>query len=312
MFVESDLRDWRRRLHSAANHPAHGDPKSASSRPRCANPSCRRGWLDLFKDRERPMFEDRWACSTRCLRTLVDAAIRRESPVSSVAANPGRTHRVPLGLILLSRGWITQPQLQHALTMQRSAGAGLIGRWLTEECGVAEEHVLNGLAVQWRCAVLSLHDFKPQEMALAVPREIVERTDLVPLRISRRGTLRLAFSNNPNPAAALAVERMAGLSVESGLLPHADWKSARGAILHSESVRCSLEDLPDCESLSRRIASDLAGMQPRASRLVCIHSFFWLRMWLEDASLQGPFGTIPPAREDMLDRIYTVDDRRAA
>ncbi|HEY5056791.1 MAG TPA: hypothetical protein VII58_11565 [Acidobacteriaceae bacterium] len=308
----SDPHAWRKHLRTvAANSPAGVVQPVRAARPRCANPSCRRGWLDLLKDRDRPMFEDRWACSTRCLRTLVDAAIRRESPAAP-ASNAERAHRIPLGLILLSRGWITQPQLQHALTMQRRAGAGLIGRWLTEECGVAEERVLNGLALQWRCAVLSLRNFRPQEMALTVPREIVERTDLVPLRISRRGSLRLAFSGSPNPAAALAVERIAGLSVESGLLSHADWKSARGAILRCEPVRCSLERLPDRETLARRIASDLAGMQPRASRLVCIHQFFWLRLWLEDASLRGPNGTIPPSREDMLDRIYTVGDKQPA
>jgi hypothetical protein len=310
MAVETDLRAWRQRLRSIAMHPQAREPQPVTaSRLRCANPGCRRAWFGFLKDHRRPIFEDRWACGARCLRALVDTAIRRESPTTlAPASSSEHAHRVPLGLILLSRGWITQSQLQHALAIQRSANGGRLGRWLIEECGVPEKSILDALALQWNCTVFSLHSFDPQPMALAVPREVIERTALVPLRVSHRGLLRLAFADRPNPAAAFALQRISGIEVESGLLSHADWKSACQSVLRHEPVRCSLEHLPDRETLSRRIASDLAGMAPRASRLVRIHNLFWLRMWLEDAARSSShLRTVPAPREDVLDRIYTLD-----
>jgi hypothetical protein len=308
MPTEVDPNAWRHRLQAIAAQPSRIDlqPASMSARPRCANAFCRRSWLGFLKDHRRPIFEDRWACSGHCLRALVDGAIRRESPAVATV-EPEHSHRIPLGLILLSRGWITQSQLQHALSMQRQTGGGRIGRWLIEECGVPEESVLNGLALQWSCNVFSPHSFHPQQMALAVPREIIESIAMLPVRVSRRGSLRVAFADRPDPVAAFAFQRMTGFEVESGILGPAEWKSSREALLRCETVRCSVEHLPNRETLSRRIASDLAGMQPRASRLVRIHQFFWLRMWLEDAALTGPYGGIPPSPEDVLDRIYIVD-----
>ncbi|HXE06834.1 MAG TPA: hypothetical protein VN612_02980 [Acidobacteriaceae bacterium] len=304
---------WRQQLQAIATQPPNADlrPASPSAPSRCANPSCRRKWFGFLKDRRRPIFEDGWACTGHCLRALVDAAIRRESPAPSTAERE-HSHRIPLGLILLSRGWVTQSQLHHALAMQRQTGGGRIGRWLIEECGVPEESVVNALALQWHCNVYSVHRFDPEEMALAAPREIIERTTMFPLRISRQGSLRVAFADRPDPVAAFALQRMTGLKVESGVLAHAEWKAAREGLLGCQPVRCSVEQLPDQETLSRRIASDIAGMQPRRSRLVRIHQVFWLRMWLEDVVLREPSGTIPFSREDMLDRVYSIAAQPAA
>jgi hypothetical protein len=302
---------WRQHPRSIATQSSQASLQPApSARPRCANASCRRSWLGFLKDHRRPIFEDRWACSAHCLRALVDIAIRRESPTAHISEFE-HSHRIPLGLILLTRGWITQFQLQHALAMQRQTG-GLLGRWLIEECGISEERILHALAVQWRCNVFSLHNFHPQQMAFAAPREVIERIALLPLRVSSHGPLRLAFADRPNPAAAFALQRMTGLEVQSGLLSHTDWKMAHRALLQCRPIRCSLEHLSNRETLSRRIASDLTGMAPRASRLVRIQDLFWLRMWLEGPAVDAPHGAIPSSPEDVLDRIYTIGTSQAA
>src|ERR1051326_2780922 len=43
---------------------------------------------------------------------------------------PARAHRVPLGLLMLSRGELNAGQLQEALHAQRLSGKGYIGEWL--------------------------------------------------------------------------------------------------------------------------------------------------------------------------------------
>jgi len=195
--------------------------------------------------------------------------------------------------------------------MQRLHG-GSVGKWLIEECGVPEERVLSALAVQWRCNQFSLESFHADEMALAAPPFVLEHTGMLPLRVGRSGVLRLAFTGRPSAAATLAFEHMVGLKAQAGLLSDADWRSAYQALLHCEPVRWSHESLSDEAILSRRIVSDIAGMQPRASRLVRIRNMFWLRMWLEDVSRRGSHGKLTSLRDDMLDRVYTVDPEQAA
>jgi hypothetical protein len=273
----------------------------------CGNAACTRGWLRLLKDRRRPMFEGRWGCSAACMEAIVEAAVRRELGEGHVAEED-RTHhhRVPLGLVLLAQGLITQPQLQHALDIQRRAGHGRIGSWLVAECGLKEERVTRALGLQWNCPVLPMEGFDPGAMALLAPKLLVEKLEMVPLRIAGRRILYLAFEDRLDASAAFAMERMSGLKVESGLADGAQLKAARQRLCECEFVDAAYEQVADIESMSSKITSALGRHQPRASRLVRVHQFYWLRMWLERGAMSTRDGGVPATKEDVVDRIYTV------
>jgi hypothetical protein len=99
-------------------------------------------------------------CRTECLELALIEVLgqaRREPGCAAVAA-----HRIPLGLLLLSRKQLTAPQLRTALEAQRAAGEGesrgesgkKIGAWL-QELGFATEHqITSALACQWSCPML--------------------------------------------------------------------------------------------------------------------------------------------------------------
>src|ERR1700686_2320106 len=108
-------------------------------RTECGNPACSSRWLAFLKDRRRPVFEGRWGCTAGCVEAMVQVAIQRESGDDGVMEGERQhRHRMPLGLILLAQGWITHPQLQHALDAQRRAGTGGIGSGLIAEGGFAQ------------------------------------------------------------------------------------------------------------------------------------------------------------------------------
>lgn len=91
------------------------------------------------------------------------------------------------------------------------------------------------------------------------------------------------------------------------IIDSADWRRLREEILSREAVPSTLEQLSDRETLCRRISSDIAGIQPRASRLVCIRGFYWLRLWLENRDAESRVqGDIPTSSEDVFDRLYTI------
>jgi len=60
------------------------------------------------------------------------------------------SHRVPLGLLLLSRQQMTAAQLRTALERQRASGEGRIGDWLRRWVLPSELQITAAVARQWR------------------------------------------------------------------------------------------------------------------------------------------------------------------
>jgi Type II secretion system (T2SS), protein E, N-terminal domain len=277
-----------------------------SQRRMCGNLECESGWTMPWRNRRRPIFEGQWGCSGRCVLAMVRAAVRRElgDGGTSAALSPHR-HRVPLGLLMLAQGWITHPQLQKALAAQRESGTGKIGEWLLSECGVEAEQITRGLSMQWGCPVLTMEGFSPEAMSLAMPKVLVEKFGLLPLRVAGSRILYLGFADRLDASVAFATEQMTGLKVESGVVEGASFEAARRRLLACDGVETKLEAVEDKDAMAAKITAILEQKQPIASRLVRLHQYYWLRMWLESGAL-GKAGNLPVTNEDVKDHVFTV------
>lgn len=281
------------------------DAEAKHSRRTCASLECTTSWVAPWRSRRRPVFEDRWGCGGRCVLTFVRAAVRREAAKDSgTFPNPHR-HRVPLGLLLLGRGWITHAQLQYALDVQRHNG-GRIGEILVNECGLDAEKVTRGLSLQWSAPILSGAGFSAQEMALVMPAVLIEHLGMLPIRVAGSRILYLGFEDHLEASIALALESMTGLKVETGLMSTEEYRSARALLQDRQGVDVKQETCGETDAMAARITAILEQKQPIGSRLVRIGRYYWLRMWLE-ASAVGRQGMLPSTAEDMLDYIFTVD-----
>jgi hypothetical protein len=206
---------------------------------------------------------------------------------------------------MLAQEWITQAQLRKALDAQREHGSGRIGDWLVSECGVERELVTRGLSVQWSCPVLTTEGFSPEAMALVMPRIFVEEMGLIPLRVAGSRILYLGFEEKLDASAGLALEQMTELQVESGLVSSAQFKVARSRLLDCEGVEAKVESVSDTDTLAARITAVLEQKQPVASKLLRVHGYLWLRMWLEPAVL-GTVGNLPASAEDVNDHVFAL------
>jgi len=276
----------------------------AAQRRVCGSVECAGSLPAPWRSRKRPVFEEQWGCSGRCVLSMVRAAIRREAGDGGVGAPVQHRHRVPLGLVLLAQGWITHPQLQAALEAQRSRG-GRIGERLVEDCGLEAEQITRGLSMQWSCPVLSANGFSPREMALVAPRVLVKEFGLLPLRVAGGRILYVGFEDRLDAVAALALEQMTELKVESGLVPTEEYEAARRNLFECEGVQVKTDTVAEADALAGRVTAILEQKQPVASKLVRIHQYYWLRLWLEAGAKGGP-GTLPRDREDVLDYVFTV------
>ena len=159
--------------------------------------------------------------------------------------------------------------------------------------------------MQWGCPVLTMEGFSPQAMALAMPKVFIEKFGLLPLRVAGSRMLYLGFADRLDASAAFAVEQMTELKVESGVVEGAQFEAGRSRVLACEGVDVKLESVEDKDAMAARITAILEQKQPIASRLVRVHQYYWLRMWLESGTL-GKAGCLPVTSEDMKPHVFTV------
>jgi hypothetical protein len=268
------------------NHPGYGDgtiPSGGARRPAlfatCANPACTSGWLKLWRSRSGPVFEGGWTCSPACTGARVATAVSREMEARGVTEESHR-HRIPLGLAMLEQGWITGAQLRGALEAQKAAGGGRLGQWLVRQQGVSEQLVTRALGLQWSCPVLQMESHDAEGLTALVPRLFVDAFGTLPLRVAAGKILYLGFEARLDAVLALAVERMTGLRVESGLVQESLFRPAHTRMLNAKFPPVSLIEASSEPALVRALSQRIEKARPVEARLVRMHDCLWLRLWL--------------------------------
>jgi hypothetical protein len=268
----------------------------------CANPDCGSGWLHLLRSRTAPVFEGGWNCSAGCTASRAAAAVRRELDGRGNILETHR-HRIPLGLLMLQHGWISNSQLRKALDAQKAAGGGRLGHWLVRQQGIGEQLVTRALGLQWSCPVLALDFHDAEGLAPLVPRLFVDAFGALPLRVAAGKLLYLGFEDRLDPIVALAVERMTGLRVESGLVKETQFRPAHARMLTANFPRVELIEALSEPAVVHALARSIERARPVESRLVRVHDCLWLRMWRRPQ--RGPL----PDRDSVQDLICSIGER---
>jgi hypothetical protein len=228
--------------------------------------------------------------------------MRRELAARTCAIHSYR-HRIPLGLLMLERGWITAQELRRAVEAQRAEGRGRLGQWLLRQGVVDESKLTRALATQWSCPVLSLERNDPERMAPLMPRLFVEALGALPLHVAASRLLYLGYDERPDPVLAVALERMTGFRVEGGAIEGSQFREIHSRALNAAYAPVELLEAASERGLARAFATAIEKAQPVESRLVRLHGFLWLRMWLRRQT--GPV----PECADVRDLVCTLSAR---
>lgn len=148
---------------------------------------------------------------------MADVLERSRATNRSIAS---ASHRVPLGLMLLSRQQLTAAQLRTALEAQRAAGLGRIGEWLQRLGFVTEEQVTAMLARQWSCPVLrNASGVMGASRFPKIPLLLLEFFQMMPVElVETTGRLLVAFGEGIDYTALYAIEQMLGYHTEACLV----------------------------------------------------------------------------------------------
>ena len=193
----------------------------------CSWNACQRspGWLErLGLKSERVLGNGLWYCSAECLEEALRHELR--SPMATALAPVVPRHRLPIGLLLLSRGVITSEMLQKALAAQSSTREPRkIGECLRELGYVKEEEITAALGSQWSCPIFSHLREADLECANMVPLILQERYAMLPVRyVARTQVLYIAFCRAVHYSLLYAVERLLDLTTRPCLITPEEWQ----------------------------------------------------------------------------------------
>ncbi len=225
------------------------------------------------------LLQGRWYCSLDCFEEAVTSVF---NGLLRLPDEPlPRLHRVPLGLLLLGRGVITDPQLKAALQAQRDSGTDRLGRWLIRLGVASAQDVSAALASQWGCGVFPLeHDLRYRECSQMLPFSLLEASHMIPVHyLPASQLLFVAFSEDIDHTALYAVERLVGGRTEPCIVTEAAMEHAleemRAVSRPAEIVFETLWDAPEMARTVRDYAvklnaDELIFARPRR--------FLWVRL----------------------------------
>lgn len=269
----------------------HGEraARASSLFPSCANPLCLTSWLHLWRNRQVPVFEGGWSCSEECTRERIAVSVRHE--MDGQQPEPvEHHHRVPLGLLMLSEGWISQAQLKAALRAQKAAGHGRLGSWLIRDARIEERLVTRALSLQWNCPVFSMQGPPDQGLGSIAPRLLVEAFGILPIRVAGGKVLYVGFEDRIDRCVMFAIERITGLRVEAGLVDTSEFVRAHSTLLAGSSfAKATLIEAVDANAMIQALTQLVERAKPADARLVRVHDCYWMRMWHGVRSAEVPF-----------------------
>jgi hypothetical protein len=220
-----------------------------------------------------------WYCTPTCMESALREALHwvrgNKKPV------PPPAHRMPLGLMMLSREELTIEQLRSALDAQRAAGRGRIGEWLLNMGFVTEHQVTAALARQWSCPVLRTDSVSlPSNRVPDIPLLLLESFQMIPVDfVQTTATLHVAFGDSIDYRVLYALEQM----LECRTVPCLVKPSLlRGRLLSLAESRHTKEivfdRVADTAEFARILGSYATTMSASEIRMVHCAHYLWIRL----------------------------------
>ena len=236
----------------------------------CANRDCHPSSFlqNISKKREGIHIGDQWYCSPDCFEDTVQD---RLTELCRQGSSPALTRRfrVPLGLILLSRGSINNDQLQFALSKQRTEPRR-IGDILVGLGYVTEGQVTSAVATQWGYPVFSLDGRVPLTQ-VRLPLSLLELHSILPVHFAPTARkLMIGFVNRVDNGLLQAIEQMTATVTVPCFITPSDFNLQFGWLAvanRKEEVRFDRVTSPlEMARIVRSYAVEVAAEEARFSR----------------------------------------------
>ena len=225
---------------------------------------------------------DRWYCSSTCFAL---AAEEKLSELVTSGHEPA-THveRMPLGLMLVSHGLLSNTEFREVRDEQKDVG-GEFGELLVRRGSVSEKQVTFYRATQWGCPVFTLSEHV-MEPSIHVPQTLMQFYSMIPLHYAAATNLLLiGFVRGVEYGLLYAIEKMTGCKTQACFVTPSDFRiqmqqrqrmemDSRGESLREvkfESVHSSAE-------MARILTSYGAQLEAEEAVIEKCREYLWARL----------------------------------
>jgi hypothetical protein len=259
---------------------------SALALERCHFAGCRfRTTRTRFTPSRGIVLNGEWYCSASCFQ----AGVQAKSSLllaEAVPDSPLKPHRVPLGLLLLSRGAIDLATLRRALEEQAASG-DRIGEVLRAMGAVTEQQVTSALAAQWACPVFPLRDNpRAGQFVDLLPLALLQHYRALPVHFAHSTrVLHVAFAQVVSSTFLYAAQQMlsctaqACIADESGIA-----KALEQARRDPDRVEYLVANMTSVAEMARVAVSYAQQLTATGARLLACEDRLWLRLTRKDVS----------------------------
>jgi hypothetical protein len=249
---------------------------------KCENLACRQPrdlWNAWMRNDLGIRLEGHWYCSPDCFEHAAQSIFLRLLPGEENI--PKRRHRIPIGLLLLSRGTISDEQLKQALLLQRTKGGGKIGKFLQEIEAASEQDITDVLAAQWGCPTYPLAKAREfLQCASLLPLTLLEAGRMLPVHyLPPQQTLFMAFVDGVDRTVLYAIEQMLHVRTVPCIVSESDLSCALESFRPLASVPTAVFESPSSPLEMARTTRSYAW-QMGADEVWAVRSgrFIWIRM----------------------------------
>jgi len=158
------------------------------------------------------------ACFIRAATTALSLLMRPEMGTEK------HIERMPLGLMLMSKGILTKVQLRESTDELRQSG-GEMGELLVRRGSVSEKQVAAIRALQWGCPVFAMPTYlAPTEVQ--IPSILIQRHSAVPVYLCpAKNLLLVGFTDAIDYGLLYAIEQMTGYKTQPCFVTPRDFQS---------------------------------------------------------------------------------------
>jgi hypothetical protein len=246
---------------------------------KCAHPACGAKYPKLnglLKSGDGIRILDDWYCGPRCFEAAITERFQR-SISTAPRARADFQHRMPLGLLMVSRGLITHEQVKAALDLQQSNGEP-VGRCLRQVAGVTASEVASAVGQQWSCPVYKgpLH---PECLRL-IPKRLLEHYGMLPVHYVRASQdLYVGFERRIDHTALYALEQMLGCHTVPCVLEEPTIESGHALVAGNEDRDLVIEHPSSAQEMARVAGSYAHQLRAFDVRVVNCGEYVWLRVF---------------------------------
>jgi hypothetical protein len=247
---------------------------------RCSSAACKRKRLmPLFSRNYVGIYAGKsWFCGPDCFESFLYNAITEATSVRQVQ-EPRQARRMPLGLLLVSRGVLTSDQLSVVRNKQTNEGMNL-GE-AVQQLGLATaEQVTAAVAAQWACPVFPLAG-RALTLPVRIPRPLLAQYEMLPVHfLEAEKRLTIAFVSRVQYQVLSTIESVTGFDAVPCFITADQYRRYLPPEASSTQDNEIIFDRPapasEIAKLSRNYVTQLDAIEVRFG--IC-RDYLWMRVW---------------------------------